>query len=452
MNKLISCTLGAIFLLYSCVKNTPVPPSSISNNNTPPPVAPTIQAMGGTNQTDTIGKVLLDSVVVKINEPGSALNKFFVQIFQTTLCNGDSVIEKSVTNGSKVSIKWTLNSKPGVQTLNFKILNSQRNLVDSIKVTATALPPTKGWHSSSCIVKNNMYVTAFAKLSTGRILTGFMGDFYPYYSDDNGISWHPIKSFYFGYYPWVEKIAISPTDEIFIGSEMNGVYYSSDKGVTWQARSYGLPTLIPIADLAYTSAGKLIFTGKGGGIYISNDKGLTWQTIVADNSSINFGHGYMATQTNGDIYLTESNNYGTIIVKIDHTTLKVTPVTGLPAITINAFYLDRNNYMYLAGTNKTSSIPEFYRSVDNGISWSKTLALPLTGGNYPPVIGEISAQSDGNYYFVAFGAGNFYKTADFTTAQALPVTIPIYAGKYILAPNNYFLINSYPASICYYVP
>lgn len=153
-----------VLLVSSCAKKNDSPALTTSNKVT-------IQATGGTNQTDSIGKTLVNDIVVSINEPGTGLNNLLVQIFQNTLCNGDSVTERTVTNGSAISFKWKLSSKPGIQTLKFKILNSSRNIIDSINVTATALPPSHGWHVSSCLVPH-LTINELVKLSSGRLIGG----------------------------------------------------------------------------------------------------------------------------------------------------------------------------------------------------------------------------------------------------------------------------------------
>jgi len=135
----------------------------------------TIQAIGGANQKDTIGHTLLDSVIVKINEPGTHLSKLLVKIFQSTLCNGDSVITRQISNGGSVSVKWTLSNNPGVQILKFNVLDTSKTVIDSLNITATAIPPSPGWHIASCFVPRNLGINNFAKTSTGRILTGVSG-------------------------------------------------------------------------------------------------------------------------------------------------------------------------------------------------------------------------------------------------------------------------------------
>jgi hypothetical protein len=455
MNKLLFFVLICSALLIGCKKGSSVTPIIL-----PGELQSTIQATGGVNQTDTIGRTLVNNIVIKINEPGSALNKFFVQIFQTTLCNGDSVVERTVSNLSSVSYTWKLSSKVGIQTLKFKILNDARNIVDSINVTATGIPPAHGWHTSSCLVQKSLTVAAFAKLKNGRLLAGFSGAFNPCYSDDNGITWHQIKSFYMGYYPWAQQIVVLPTDEIFIASAADGIYYSADGGTSWSSRSRGLPFSAFSMDLYYTSTGSFVYTTHGGGIFTSDDKGLTWSTISTYSSNSSLQYRYLGALSNGDVYFTRSDNFTQIIVKLDHVTKTLISLTNpipFPPQYFTTPFMDKDSYtIYWPGYNPSTANDEIYQSTDLGVTWTKVFSNKSYNGGFFTGIGNFTKQSDGNCYFQEFGWG-YYKTADFKSFQNIsssPVA-PNYehtypGGTYILASNNNYVLNL--NGIVYYVP
>src|SRR5476651_1162723 len=156
MVKNVFLLIGFLCVLTGCIKsvNNPTANPVVQAKVTAPTI--TIQATGGTGQIDSAGKVLADSIVIKINEPGSGLNKLVVRILQNTLCNDDSTSERSILNNSKIAVKWKLSNKIGTQTLKFTVLDSTSKIIDSINVTATVLPPSPGWHKASCIVPTNV--------------------------------------------------------------------------------------------------------------------------------------------------------------------------------------------------------------------------------------------------------------------------------------------------------
>jgi len=450
MVKNVFLLIGFLCVLTGCIKsvNNPTANPVVQAKVTTPTI--TIQATGGTGQIDSAGKALADSIVVKINEPGSSLNKFFVQILQNTLCNDDSTSERSILNNSKIAVKWRLSNKIGTQTLKFTVLDSTRKIIDSIKVTATVLPPSPGWHKASCIVPTNVAAACFAKLGTGRIIAGEPGNWYTQYSDDNGLTWHGLKTFYFGYYAWPIKAAVSTTNEVYFSTVLNGIFYSDDNGTTWKARSSGIPPLTANLHVFYLPNGKLISTTQGGGLYISTDKGISWATISPD-AQINSQHEYVGTATNGDIYVTETNNNGTAIKKLDSVTLKLSSVGNLPAIRINAFFIDPTGAQYVGGYNSVTKTSEIYRLINNGTTWANVFSLAAPSSNN--TIYNISRQGDNNYYFVlgSDGPSTYYKTADFISYKKMSTTL--YSGvEYVVAANGYFLVNYGASNVMYYVP
>ncbi|MEO7212129.1 hypothetical protein [Mucilaginibacter sp.] len=444
MNRVFTCLILLCLLFTSCVKNQGVGPGSKKPDSTE--VKSSITVVGGSAQADTVGKALVDSIVVKINEPGTRLNKLFVKIFQKTLCNGDTVIERSIKNGGNVSFKWKLSGQPGVQTLDFKVLDSALNVIDSIKVTATAIAPKPGWHVASCTIPDHNYVNSFAMLSTGRLMVSYFSSALPQYSDDNGISWH---SFTYNFIAYTEKIIVSPTDEIYIAANNNSVYYSPGFGQPWQFIEIDYHNVEWPHDLALTTAGKLIYTSKGGGIFIRNKKGDLFTKIRGSNSSQSMDLTYMASTENDDHYFIQVSLFVPKLVKLDHTTLNLVNVTGLPVTTASTFYIDDKGVMYVGGFNSLTGMAELHQSKDNGATWSKIFSRAYTASFYDTCLYHFSKQVDGSYYFVI--GNEHFKTADFKTFTQINIAVNTYSNQYILAKNNYFIINSFPPVLQYLV-
>ncbi|RWY49137.1 ligand-binding sensor domain-containing protein [Mucilaginibacter gilvus] len=444
MNRVLTCIVLLGLLLTACVKNQGdwpkgKPDSTEAKSN--------IVAIGGTSQTDTVGKELVESIVVKINEPGSRLNKLFVKIFQQTLCNGDSVIERTIKNGETISFKWRLNSRPGVQTLNFKVLDSALNVIDSIKVTATAIAPKPGWHVASCTISENVGVKSFAMLSTGRLLVCYSGSIKPQYSDDNGVSWH---SFSYTDVMYTDKVIVSPTDEIYLAANNNSVYYSSGIGGHWERMWITSWNTEWCRDLAFLPDGRLLYTSMDGGIFIRNKKGENFVEIEASYRPTGVELRYMAETAEGDIYFISQFNFATKLVKLDHTTQKLTDVTGLPVTDATSFFMDDKGVMFAGGYNKATGFAELHRSDDKGITWNKIFSYKYPSIFYYTALYNFTKQVDNNYYFRVGTA--YFKTADLKTFAQIDVPFNTFATPYIVAKNNYFIVNSYPLVLQYLVP
>ncbi|QHS54583.1 hypothetical protein GWR56_03110 [Mucilaginibacter sp. 14171R-50] len=447
MIKFLFAIAFCVCLFSSCVKDLQIdkqnPPGTGKPDSTE--TKSTIVAVGGAAQTDTVGNELINAVVLKINEPGSKLNKFFVKIFQETLCNGDSVAERTITNGDQISYKWRLNSKPGVQTLNFKIFDSNNNAIDSLKITATAISPAPGWHVASCTVPDNLYVNTFAIQSTGRLLVGYPGTWRPQYSDDNGVSWHSFK---YSDIAYTNKIITGPNDEIYIAANNNSVYYS-ENGNKWEELTLGGYKYETCRDIALLPNGKLLYTSIGGGIFIRDKKNDPFVEIHASDKYKSMDFYYQASLANGDIYFRQISNFVPRLVKLDHNTLKVEDVTNLPVTYTNTFYVDDKGNWYVGGYNKVSASAELYRSDNNGITWNKLFSYAYSASFYDTSIFNFSKQVDGNYYFEI--DAEYFKTADLKNFQKINMKVNSYSGQYVVAPNGNLVLSTFPRAISYLV-
>jgi len=117
-----------------------------------------------------------------------------------------------------------------------------------------------------------------------------------YKSSDGGSTWESILSFW----PWdgpleppitgvvVNSLAIDPSDPeiIYAGcglddGNFSGVFKSTDGGVTWERKSFGLPDYASIKDIAIDpeNADILCVATSRHGIYISHDGGNYWTLL-----------------------------------------------------------------------------------------------------------------------------------------------------------------------------
>ena len=191
-----SLLFAILFLTVACKKNHDTPARVTGYK---------LQLVSGGSQTDTIGQVLpgpMNVVLVRGNA-APPLNGYIR--FETMSCDNtpfDNDIQISYANTGNdsifVSYSWQLNQTIGTQTAKVILLDSVKDHLDSMTVTATGIAPASGWNTTGCILINT-YCTAFAQLPSGRVFTatrmGIYQSSYPYYSDDDGATWHALTSF-----------------------------------------------------------------------------------------------------------------------------------------------------------------------------------------------------------------------------------------------------------------
>jgi photosystem II stability/assembly factor-like uncharacterized protein len=119
-------------------------------------------------------------------------------------------------------------------------------------------------------------VSAFA-VDPRRPQTLFLSTFgdAPYRSVDGGRHWTKSPTG-LGQNPNVRALAIDPVSStVFAGIPLNGVFRSTNGGLTWQRADHGLPDLSVHALLATRSG---LFAGSQTNLAASHDRALTWQT------------------------------------------------------------------------------------------------------------------------------------------------------------------------------
>lgn len=75
----------------------------------------------------------------------------------------------------------------------------------------------------------------------------------------------------------VEDVAFDPTDEAVVhAATRNGVFRSTDGGISWQRRSAGLTDLFAVTLAVHPTHPNVIWVGTSGGLFKSVDDGLHW--------------------------------------------------------------------------------------------------------------------------------------------------------------------------------
>lgn len=128
-----------------------------------------------------------------------------------------------------------------------------------------------------------------------------------YYSVDKGLTWQGISTAKLpAYIPSFMK-----KDSLLFAGTYKGLYISSNKGASWQKANS--PALQNLNISALTSIGSNIFASTGDGIFLSADNGNSWKIISSGivNSDINtmaaWGNKLFAGTNGGGVFLTEDN-------------------------------------------------------------------------------------------------------------------------------------------------
>jgi len=98
---------------------------------------------------------------------------------------------------------------------------------------------------------------------------------------DTVVNLPPSSSWWFGYYYPITLIRINPQDpsEIFVGTSGKGLFYSNNYGNNWQERNNGLPNSSAIRELWINPIDpKNMFCGMNG-LYRSSNGGLSWTLV-----------------------------------------------------------------------------------------------------------------------------------------------------------------------------
>ena len=153
----------------------------------------------------------------------------------------------------------------------------------------------------------------------------------------------------------VNCFAVSGTN-IFAGTPVNGVYFSSDNGTNWDEMSNGLSDLNV---RALCVSGWNLFAGTPSGVFYSTDNGTSWTDVSTGLTNTDVysltisGTDLFAGTADGGVFLSTDNgtNWTNISIGSAGDYVRVLAMIG-----INLF----------AGTDGSG----LYRSTDNGMNWA----------------------------------------------------------------------------------
>jgi photosystem II stability/assembly factor-like uncharacterized protein len=205
-----------------------------------------------------------------------------------------------------------------------------------------------------------------------------------YISTDDGVSWIARNA---GIETYRISSIVSLHGFIFAGTFGSGVYRSSDGGVTWAAPTNGTNFYI----VSLVANDPYIFAGEGGsGVYRSSDDGMTWTQKLSS-------YYIDAMCKNGNKIFASESNY-TIVTSDNGETWS--NVQSLEGAIIFSYYSEGNN-IFAGGQTK------IYRSTDSGNSFT---AINLNLGF--SIVNIFSIISDGSTLFAATSYDGVYKSTD----------------------------------------
>lgn len=402
-----------------------------------------IQLISGSNQKDTVGNLLKDSIIVKVTENGLPAGNYAVQ-FKRSGCEDVSITQKTTGDNGLVSYAWYLSGETGGQLLRAILTDNNGNKKDSVMINATGITAAHGWHRSGCV--QNFPVNNVSALSSGRLLSAVNKAGYPYYSDDNAVSWHPLKSFPGN--QLITKIMPGAPNEAFIATQQ-GLFYSSNNGQSWTSISSSIADPTNFADFTYTKNGTLIFSDNSGA-YLSDDKGATW---IDASFGLPDGMSYYPCEApNGDLYIVGSDAELYKSINGGNTWVNQGSSVGNTLLSsIESLFIDDNGDMYIGTPHNGPGAPGgVYRSANHGTTWKNLFTLPPIGTSYANIT-QIN-KLGGNYYFSFAGRG-VYQTANFSVFGNITTRFSSYGLlSYTVANNATFVIGSPGYGIFYYVP
>lgn len=170
-----------------------------------------------------------------------------------------------------------------------------------------------------------------------------------------------------------ERLAVNPfnSNVIFFGSRLNGLWKSSDAGVTWdKVTSFsGKPKAdIGIAGIMFHKKlpGLVYANAYGDGIYKSTDAGVTWSKIAGSPSQVN----RMALASNSVLYVT--HNLG-VSKYANGLWSRITPTnakTGFNALSVDPNNPDRVLIAY-DQYHQTKNYCRVFQSTNGGGTWQQ---------------------------------------------------------------------------------
>jgi hypothetical protein len=354
--------LLSVLIVSACSKSKQPGPIDNGANN-----KPKIEIVSGNNQTAKVVFFPADTIKVKVTGAGTNIKNYKVE-FRGSGCNADLPSTSDFPDNGAAITYYRLAGNAGAQTLQATLIeNGSNKRVDSVTFNFTGTEMTPGRNYSACTPYSD--IVNFCKIASGRVYATFGNKNSIRYSDDNGISWYPVKSL--GSNHNFVCIKSDGKNQIMLFAYNEGIYYSADGGATWELHGNAPFKSQEFQDMNYSVQGTMFFATKAQNLYYSEDNGLNWTKISPPS-----GDGYKEPSQggNGDFFVFALDDGLYRSADKGATWKRLADVPGSIGMDgMFAFYLDNNTgWLY-----KFVQYPQndIYISKDNGNTFS-SLMLP----------------------------------------------------------------------------
>ncbi|MGG9962215.1 WD40/YVTN/BNR-like repeat-containing protein [Ferruginibacter sp. SUN106] len=412
--KRIYQLLVLLCVLQACKKN--------NTSEQPVPEKIKIQVISGNNQSDTIGHLLKDSLLIKVTIGSRALARTLVN-FNKEDCPSGILATYLTDNNGFIKYPWQLTGKTGDQPIKLTAIDSLGLPADSLIVHAEGRSFLNAWQPVYCLPHAG--VNDLCQAGSGRMFLGLLSFDYPYYSDDNGINWQRLTSFPVSNLEIRQMVANG--NDVYIATRHNGVYYSSNNGASWENRSSGITDTRELYKLGITKSGKLFFSNFYNRLYMSVNKGLAWTELTSTAIFNEHFDSFCETST-GVLYMTSA---GEDLFKSTNGGTTWTAIHPNVSYSVQSIFVDDNDDLYIGAYWNSADI---YKSTNGGTSWTLKYSSPQVPGTYLEV--KPFYKVNGKYYFMVAGYG-IVTTSDFITYRLLTNR---YSFEYLIAANNAVLV------------
>jgi photosystem II stability/assembly factor-like uncharacterized protein len=335
------------------------------------------------------------------NYPYNYVYSLFVSLNQTIIASlQDSGIVRTTDDGETWNTVRIEPASSFVQTTSGEIFCT--NVGWSEYGVSKSTDDGQSWNQVNTGLPDSAVVCIASNL-VGELFVGHSTGIYR--SLNNGDTWDKISN-NFGSYSVLNLVYFNGQN-LFAGTQFDGVLRSSDNGINWELTNYPSDDNLPIKTIFvqnYDNIFVSVESGYGYILYKSSDGGLSWHPAIDGLDAFKINSLSM-NKLSGNMYIgSEPNGF---YISSDEGTRWVNRNTGLTNTFIQALSTNMNGDIfagtYLGGVFRTTNEGLQWQEVNNGIIYTNIAALLslsdgtiLAGGGAIPISGNATFRSTNN--------------------------------------------------------
>ncbi|MCI0552551.1 MAG: T9SS type A sorting domain-containing protein, partial [Anaerolineae bacterium] len=246
-----------------------------------------------------------------------------------------------------------------------------------------------------------------------------------YRSTNNGDNWTEVNTGLT--YTRVFAFAMNSNGDIFAGTGFGGVFRSTNNGENWTEVNAGL-TRTYVEALAINSS-EHIFAGTDGGVFRSTDNGDSWREV---NTGLTSTHVQaLAINSSGHIFAGTLNG---VFLSTDNGDSWTAVNYGLTNNAVQALAINLNGYVFAGNIGGRVS-----RSSNNGGNWTEVYSSLMNTAVFALAIntsGHIFAGTNGDGVFRSIDDGDNWTAVNLGLTNTLVLALAINASGHIFAGTN----------------